>query len=171
MFVFINGPLESLNHLFFDELVAQCMRDDCGIVTGMALDSANKIISTGFVRGAEDTLIDPYAGVQMPSHGYMGQISIVRSVEECSELFFAVRREHLAAVGGLGAISSSHMSHFLRLLSNHTRQSGLSTLYTPYAVASFLLNCVEQVERRAAPRPLSSFQFNPQLLTFDYSQQ
>ncbi|MBV8570114.1 MAG: hypothetical protein JO319_05850, partial [Acidobacteriaceae bacterium] len=50
---------------------------------------------------------------------------------------FAVRREHLAAVGGLAACSASHMARLAGKLCNHAREHGLRILVTPYAVATF----------------------------------
>ena len=39
VFVFINRPLESINHCFFEELVSQAMRLDCGLVSGISLNT------------------------------------------------------------------------------------------------------------------------------------
>ena len=53
VFVFINRPLESINHFFFEELTAQALRADCGLVTGVSNPNDNlprsvDTISAGF---------------------------------------------------------------------------------------------------------------------------
>jgi hypothetical protein len=173
IFVFISGPLESVNHLFFEELVAQGMRADCGLVTGLALDWQNRVLATGFVRAGEDGLVDPYIGGQFPSHGYMGQLSVVRSIDVCPGMFFAVRRDQLAKAGGLGMISSSsHMQHLASILSKNAIDQGLSVLFTPYAVATFSEGCKRpaMVEDPDQSR-LASLRLNPQLLSFEQQEQ
>jgi hypothetical protein len=46
VFVFINRPLETLNHSFFEELTAQTLRDECGLVTGISVPSQLDVIKT-----------------------------------------------------------------------------------------------------------------------------
>src|SRR4051794_39881014 len=38
VFIFINRPLETLNHLFFDELAKTALRPECGVATGVSAD-------------------------------------------------------------------------------------------------------------------------------------
>lgn len=171
VFVFINGPLESLNHFFFDELVAQSVRSDCGLVTGMALDTQNRIIPTALIRTDEGVLTDPFAGIQIPDHGYMGQVSVVRAIDACSEFFFAVRRELLADIGGTGAISSSHMQELAKLLSTNARKKHLSVLYTPYAVASFASIPKHLPQQVVSEGEIQMQKLNSHLLSFNDSLQ
>jgi hypothetical protein len=161
--VFLNGSLESLSHLFFEELVAQAMRPDCGLATGMAIDTQNTTLPTAYVHDNEDLLVDYYAGLRIPDHGYMGLVSVVRSVAGCSPLMFATRREHLMAVGGLGAISSFDMRRLSTALAQHARLNGLSVVYTPYAVASFSGSTTEDSQHRASFGDGNLARVNPNL--------
>ncbi len=171
VFVFINGKLESLNHHFFEELVSQSMRKDCGLATGIAVDSENNIISTGLVRSSDNHLMDPCLGVKMPSHGYLGQASLVRCVDACPETFFAVRREHLEAVGGLGVVSSSEIRHLATILTQYLQDKGLSLIFTPYAVASFSPAEEPAKERTLQSTKQETLRVNPALLSFVNSDQ
>ncbi len=171
VFVFFNGTLEALNHQFFEELVSQSVRKDCGLVTGIAVDSDSNIISTGLVRSKDNDLIDPCLGVKMPNHGYLGQASLVRCVDACPETFFAVRREHLEAVGGLGIISSSEIRHLAITLTQYMKDHGLSIIFTPYAVASFSGDQEPARERTAQSTAFETRRVNPQVLSFMNSDQ
>jgi hypothetical protein len=102
VFVFINRPLETLNHSFFEELTAQALREECGLVTGISVPS---------------------------------KFDVIKAVETIPPDFFAFRREHLAAVGGLTRMSSSQT--LLDKLTANAHQRGLRVLVTPFAVASF----------------------------------
>jgi len=168
VFVFINRQIETLNHRFFDELVAQAMRPGCGLVTGISLASDGRTAHTGLVRGRDGELMDPFAGITFSQHGYMGQLSVVRSVEAIGDLFFAVRREHLSAVGGLGAVSGAHMPRLVHRLARNARKSKLLILVTPYAVATFAgevhapaMEPLESISR-------SGVSINPNLTAFQY---
>lgn len=81
--------------------------------------------------------MDLFVTLKFPHDGYLGQMSVVREVETISDEFFAVRREHLAAVGGLGSVSASFMPRLVRQLSAQAHARGLRVLATPYAVATF----------------------------------
>lgn len=50
VWVFINGPLESVNHMFLHELVGQAMRSECGLVTGRALDLEGRALPAQQLR-------------------------------------------------------------------------------------------------------------------------
>lgn len=137
VFVFINRPLESVNHFFFNELVAQAMREDCGLVTGISLNAERQTIHTGLIRGFSSELVDPFAGINFSGASYMGQLNTVRVVEAISDEFFAVRREHLASVDGLSSVSASQMQQLVYKLAKNAHDRGLHVLVTPYAVATF----------------------------------
>ena len=57
IFVFINRPLETLNHAFFEELTSQAMRDDCGVVTGISLDRSGRVLHS------TNKTVDAFAGI------------------------------------------------------------------------------------------------------------
>lgn len=138
VFVFVNWPLETVNHAFLDELVAQAMRDDCGLVTGLSLNSNGLTLHTGLLRKPGGDLMDPFAGIPFSQQGgYIGQLGAVRQVEGITDEFFAVKRAHLCAVGGLHAVTGSHMSRLVRRLAKNAKDQGLKILVTPYAVATF----------------------------------
>jgi glycosyltransferase involved in cell wall biosynthesis len=166
IFVFINGPLECLSHLFFEEVTAQLSRADCGMVTGMALDWQNKTLPTGYLQIDDEKVTDPYAGVQIPNHGYMGQASVVREVQACSGLFFAVRRELLEDIGGVAAMTSFDMHRLGSLLARNVHEKGLAILYTPYAVASFSAVSIPQT-RNSIRGGEHNVTLNPHVLTLE----
>jgi hypothetical protein len=162
--VFINRPLETVNHLFFEELAAQAMRADCGLVTGISVD-AGRVVHSGLIRDMRGQLMDPFVDLNFPHDGYLGQLSVVREVETISDEFFAVRREHLAGVGGLGSISAGFMSRLVQQLTTQAHKRGLRVLATPYAVATFEGVWPVRVSRVAddGRRPI---QLNPNFASF-----
>ena len=135
--VFINRPLETLNHFFFEELAAQAMREDCGVVTGISLDIDVRALHTGLIHDETGELMDPFAGANFPESAYMGQMNVVRAVEAISDEFFAVRRELLASIGGLGSLSAGQMPRLASRLAKNARDRGLRILVTPFAIATF----------------------------------
>jgi len=168
VFVFINRPIEGVNHAFFDELAAQAMRPECGLVTGISLDSDSRTAHTGLIGGRDGELMDPFAGITFSHHGYMGQLSVIRSVEAIGDYFFAVRREHLSDVGGLGAVSGAHMPRLVHRLIGNARKNGLLILVTPYAVATFAGEVpATAIEPLESNRP-SGVSINPNLMAFQH---
>ena len=109
VFVFINGPLETLNHFFLDELVIQAMREDCGLVSGRpSTAEANR------------------------------QISDASTTDAISDRFFAVRRELLVRTGGLACVSGSRMSQLVASLTESALALGQQLRVTPRAIATFI---------------------------------
>jgi hypothetical protein len=129
IFVFINRPVETLNHRFFEELAAQAMRTDCGLVTGISLDRTGRVLH------------EPFAGIHFSQHELLRDILVVRLVDAISGDFFAVKRAQIVSLGGLEAACRASMSE----LANNTR-----VLVTPYAVATF------DVGRDSEPEPSSA---------------
>lgn len=113
VFVFINRPVETLNHTFFKELAAQAMRKDCDLVTGISLDRTGRVLHGAF------------AGIHFSQHELLRDILVVRSVEWMSGDFFALKRAQLVSLGGLDAFRGASM------------MSNSRALVTPYAVATF----------------------------------
>jgi len=112
------------------------MREECGLVTGISVDIA-RVIHSGLIGGAGGELMDPFVGLDFPHDGYLGLLSVVREVDTISDEFFAVRREHLETVGGLGSVSASFMPRLVQQLTESAHGRGLRVLVTPYAVATF----------------------------------
>lgn len=164
--IFINRPLESVNHEFFEELTSQALRPDCGLVTGISVD-AGRVVHSGVVRGPGGSLMDPFAGLKFPHDGYMGQLSVVREVETISDEFFAVRREHVAAIGGLGTVSACFMPRLMQELVRHARTQDLRVLATPYAVATFEGVWPTAASNSARSSEAGAIRLNPNLASFD----
>jgi len=129
IFVFINRPVETLNHRFFEELAAQAMRTDCGLVTGISLDRTGRVLH------------EPFAGIHFSQHELLRDILVVRLVDAISGDFFAVKRAQIVSLGGLEPACRASMSE----LANNSR-----VLVTPYAVATF------DVGRDSEPKPSSA---------------
>jgi len=120
IFVFINRPVETLNHMFFEELAAQAMRADCGLVTGISLDRTRRVLD------------DAFADIQFSRHELLRDILVVRSVDAISGEFFALKRAQLLSLGGLDAVRGATMPQLTARLASNFR-----LLATPYAVATF----------------------------------
>ncbi len=134
--VFINRPLENVNHFFFNELVNKAMREDCGLVTGIAVDLSGRIVHSGLTISPDGRPADSFAGRAFADFTAMEESDVVRSVDLISDEFFAIRREHLAAVGGLSTVSSFRMPQLVRRLLLNASFRGLRVLVTPFAVAT-----------------------------------
>ncbi len=167
VFIFINYPLESLNHLFFEELVAQALRRECGVVTGISVDVERRVLHSGLVYANGDRLVDPHAGFDFSEVAHLGLMNGVRSVEMISDLFFAIRREQLLAVGGLSAVSAGQTLPLVHRLVSNAHRDGLRVIVTPFAVASF-----HRTRPVVPPDPVRSQThrgvcLNPNLLAFE----
>jgi hypothetical protein len=93
------------------------------------------------------------------------QLNVTRAVETVSDEFFAVRREHLAAVGGLSNMSSSEMPRLVYRLAKNAKGHGMRVIVTPFAVAGFH-SCAQ---RNVEAIPLdddANVSLNPNLLAF-----
>lgn len=135
IFIFVNRPLDSLNHLFCEELADQAMRPDCGVVTGVSLDRAGRILHSGF-RQSGDEKADEFAGISFINTQPPRDVRVVRSLESISDEFFAVKRTQLEALGGLQIFASADMPKFVERLVEASRSQNLRVLVTPYAVAT-----------------------------------
>jgi hypothetical protein len=159
--VYINRPLETLNHYFVEELVAEAMREECGLTSGISIDLEGRTLHTGLLRTAAGQLIDPFAGIGLLEA--LKKLKVARAVETVSDEFFAVRRDRLAAVDGLSKLSSSEMPQLVYKLVTNARQHGLRVIVTPFAVAGFHSSAKSKVEP-IPPRDGASVSLNPNLL-------
>jgi hypothetical protein len=137
VFVFINRPLETLNHCFFEELATQALRPECGLVAGISSDCDRRALHTGFIYTPSGNLVDPFVRIDSSHPSYLGQLHAVRTVETISDEFFAVRRELLAPVGGLSGVASDQMPRLAYKLVEQAHRRCLRVLVTPYAIATF----------------------------------
>jgi hypothetical protein len=136
LFIFINRPLEALNHLFFDELANTGFRIECGLVTGISLNCEKRVLHSGYIHSKDGELIDPAAGLSFLDPGLIAQLNSIASVEAISDEFFAVRRELLVSVGGLSTVSGDKMRQLVDQLVQQTHRLGMKILVTPYSVAT-----------------------------------
>ena len=134
--VFINRPIDLLNHFFLQELIAQALRPDCGLVSGLSVDLAGRFIHTGCIRADQKQCVDPFAGTDSRNKALGRHVRVVRSVEAISDEFFAVRREYVEAIGGFTQLASS-MPQFVCFLVEHAHRHRLQVLVTPYSIGSF----------------------------------
>jgi hypothetical protein len=135
--IFVNAPVETVNHAFVEELTAQALRRDCGVVTGLALTAEGSILHSGLMQGRGRELVDAFAGLSYPQSEHNQQINVARQVDAISDYFFATRREHLLSVGGLTAISGGYMQRLAMRLVENAKSVGLKVIITPFAVACF----------------------------------
>jgi hypothetical protein len=117
LFVFINRPVETLNHIFFEELTAQAMRTDCGLVTGISLDRTGRVLHGAF------------ADIQFSQHELLRDILVVRSVDAISGEFFALKRTQLLSLGGLEAVLGATIPQIIGRLALSCR-----ALFPHYAI-------------------------------------
>ena len=127
------------------------MREDCGLVTGIAVDLERKIVHSGFTRSADGKHSDNFADLMFSDFIRMAESDDVRCVEIISDHFFALRREHLEAVGGLSVISSPRMPQLVKRLTLNARRRDLRVLVTPFAVATV------EVAQKVSQQYLHSF--------------
>jgi hypothetical protein len=120
VFVFVNVPVETTNHMFLEALAEQAMREDCGLASGILINDKRTILSP-----------DLYAGQVFKPMTIQG----IRSVISLSAHFFATRRDQLLSLGGLSVISSEHTPELLRHLIDAAHKANLQLLVTPYAIA------------------------------------
>ena len=135
--LFLNRPLDTLNHFFFEELAAQALRPECGLVTGISLDGEGRIVHSGFLRGDGGRLIDPCARVQFKNLKHWPQFNVVREVEAIGDEFFAVRRECFSSIGGASSVSALKMRRLVSRLAQAAHDREQRILVTPYAIATF----------------------------------
>lgn len=137
VFIFINRPLDTVNHHFVEELTAQAMRQDCGLVTGIALDRNGRVLHSGFRRTPADEWTDAFAGSDFFRDEMPRELHVVRTVDGVSDEFFAVKRSRLTALGGLAAILSAGMPQLVKNLVGLAHSDNTRVLVTPYAIATF----------------------------------
>jgi hypothetical protein len=135
--VFINRTLETTNHFFLSELVGHAMRPECGVVTGISVDANRHVLHAGFVIDKDGQVAAPFVGTKFPAATDDIELDFVRSVHSIRGDFFAIRRDRLASIGGLVAISDSTMDRVAHRLAIAAHESDLQVLVTPYSVATF----------------------------------
>ena len=57
IFVFVNVPIETANHMFLEALVEQTMRQDCGVASGILIDDKRLILHSGWETNPDGTFV------------------------------------------------------------------------------------------------------------------
>jgi glycosyltransferase involved in cell wall biosynthesis len=128
--------IDSVNHHFIEELSAQALRDDCGIVGATVAGADNQVVTAGLVCLQDGTLLNPFEGMDLNHPGYMGQTKVVRQVAAVAPHVFATRTERLTGAGGLAALGEDSLGLLCDALISSARRAGLKVLHTPYAIAT-----------------------------------
>jgi hypothetical protein len=128
--------IDSVNHQFLEELAAQALREDCGIVGGTVLSADRTVLTAGLASLSDGTLVNPFEGMVLDAPGYMGQARVLRRVSSISPHVFAFRTSRLLDVNGLASISEDRLSDLCGALVRSAHATGLKVLHTPYAVAT-----------------------------------
>jgi hypothetical protein len=154
VFIFINRPLETVNHFFLEELADQAMRQDCGLVTGISLDRTSRILHSGFRRDGE-RIVDEFAGFRFSEGELLRKLSVVHSVDAISDEFFAVKRHQIEALGGFKTIFSTRMPEVVTGFIHLARSENTRILVTPYSIATFDLISMQEGMNTQEPMPES----------------
>jgi hypothetical protein len=131
--VVVNAAIESVNHFFLEELVAQAVRDDCAVVGGTILQPDGRVLTAGLACRSDGTWINPYEGLGHEDVGYMGLVKVVREVSSIAPYAFAFRTARMPA--GL-LLRADNLADLCADLVDAGRAAGLKTLHTPYAVVT-----------------------------------
>jgi hypothetical protein len=133
--IFLNCPLDNLNHDSLCELARQCQRGDCGLVGGTIVDHEKRIVTGSLMAQSESVLLNPADGEPLSSTGYMGLFKAVRSVPFVSPCLFAASSRLVAGIGGWNLISSGAWDELCGRAAEECHRQQLKILFTPYAVA------------------------------------
>ena len=134
--VVVNCGIDSVNHEFLEELAAQALREDCGVVGGTVLRSDGTILTAGVCCLSDGTYVNAYDGLPLPEPGYMGQARVVRRVSSIAPHVFAFRTSLLVDLNGLASISEDSLGTLCGALVRSAHATGLKVLHTPYAIAT-----------------------------------
>ena len=134
--IVINCAIDGVNHHFIEELSAQALRDDCGIVGATVVGASGKIVTAGLVCLSDGTLLNPFQGMDLRDQGYMGQDKVVRQVSSLAPHVFAIRTKRLDEAGGLAGLSEDSLELVCDSLTSSARSANLKVLHTPYAIAT-----------------------------------
>jgi len=134
--IVVNCGVDAVNHHFLDELTAQALRDDCGVVGGTIVNSGGTVVTAGLACLSDGTHINPFEGLTLHAPGYMGLAKVVRRVASIAPHVFAFRTSRLRDVNGLAALSEDSLGNLCSSLVRSAHIAGLKVLHTPYAIAT-----------------------------------
>jgi GT2 family glycosyltransferase len=134
--IVVNCGIDAVNHHFIEELSAQALREECGIVGATVVGADGKIVTAGLVCLNDGTLLNAFQGMDLRDPGYMGQAKVVRQVSSVAPHVFAARTARLADAGGLAGLTEDSLGRVCDSLIKSARSAGLKVLHTPYAIAT-----------------------------------
>jgi glycosyltransferase involved in cell wall biosynthesis len=134
--IVVNTKIDSVNHHFVEELVAQALRVDCGVVGGTILGADGTILTAGLSHLSDGTWLNTFEGLALTEPGYMGQARVIRRVSSIGPQVFAFRTDRLLEVNGLAAVGEDSLGDLCVRLVRQAHATGHGVLHTPYAVAT-----------------------------------
>jgi hypothetical protein len=143
--VFLNAPIESLNHGFFEELVSLAERRDCGIAGALVSGSDGRIHSAGLLCCEDGSFVNPFAGLEQLALGYMGLAKVSREVAGIGSQCFACRKERLQSAGGLAILAEDKLTNVCRKLVESAHADGLRVRCSSYAVMTVRSEAEEEI--------------------------
>jgi hypothetical protein len=155
--IVVNCGIDSVNHQFLEELAAQALREDCGVVGGTILCAEGTVLTAGLACLGDGTHVNPFEGLALQDPGYMGLARVVRSVSSIGPHAFAFRTLRLLDLKGLACISEDSLSDLCGALVRSAHATGLKVLHTPYAIATLRsrVRVFHPRQREAPPRDLA----------------
>jgi glycosyltransferase involved in cell wall biosynthesis len=164
--IFINIPLDRLNHFFYEELISQCSRPGFGLVGGVTVNVEGRGLGGGLDAQSDGSLLNAFEGMQIGALGYMGRFRVVHTVAAVAPYFFAVRTDVFETAGGLARLNTDRGSTLCQGLAEACPRLGMKALFTPYAIATALTPFDSQpIWNEAIPVP-AGLALNPNLRTF-----
>ena len=132
--VFLNNDTVVLTPEWLDELVAQALRPEVGVVGARLLYEDSTLQHGGFVVRSRPEHYLSHDGVGLPvtDPGYLGRYGLVRRSVAVTGACLAIRRETFKALGGFDsarlAIEGNDVDLCLR-----AQAAGLAVIYNPHA--------------------------------------
>ena len=163
--IVVNCGIDSVNHRFLEELAAQALREDCGVVGGTVLCADGTVLTAGLVCLGDGTHVNPFQGLALHEPGYMGQARVVRRVSSIGPHVFAFRTSRLRDLHGLASVSEDSLGDVCSGLVRSAHATGLKVLHTPYAIAT-LRSHVGTFHPRQSESPPRGLIVNRNLETF-----
>jgi hypothetical protein len=154
--IVVSCGIDSVNDQFLEELAAQALREDCGLVGGTMLCAEGTVLTAGLACLSDGTHVNPFEGLAAQEPGYMGHARVVRSVSSIGPHVFAFRTSRLLDLNGLASVSEDSLGDLCGALVRSAHATGLKVLHTPYAIATLRsqVRTFHPQQSEAAPRDL-----------------
>lgn len=129
--VFLNNDTEVISGEWLSAMLEFAQRKDVGAVGAKLCYPNDTIQHAGVIIGIGGVANHPHKGFPRSSHGYMGQLSVIRNVSAVTGACMMVRKEVFNEVGGFYEMFS-HAYNDIDLCLK-IREKGYLIVYTPYA--------------------------------------